>query len=141
MDFRDHKLYVDWMDIDALCLDIAHDAKHLGITKVVGISRGGLIPGVIVSHILNVPFEPVSWQTRDGYSQDAEKVAENNHGTTLFIDDICDSGLTMDDVAELAPLAKRAVLLNKRNDKGIDIVGQALYNVDEWVVFPWEAEE
>jgi hypothetical protein len=48
--------------------------------------------------------------------------------------------LTMDDVAELAPLAKRAVLLNKRNDKGIDIVGQALYNVDEWVVFPWEAE-
>jgi uncharacterized protein len=140
MDFRDHKLYVDWMDIDALCLDIAHDAKHLGITKVVGISRGGLIPGVIVSHILNVPFEPVSWQTRDGYSQDAEKVAENNHGTTLFIDDICDSGLTMDDVAELAPLAKRAVLLNKRNDKGIDIVGQALYNMDEWVVFPWEAE-
>ena len=140
MDFRDHKLYVDWMDIDALCLDIAHDAKHLGITKVVGISRGGLIPGVIVSHILNVPFEPVSWQTRDGYSQDAEKVAENNHGTTLFIDDICDSGLTMDDVAELAPLAKRAVLLNKRNDKGIDIVGQALYNVDEWVVFPWEVE-
>jgi uncharacterized protein len=140
MDFRDHKLYVDWMDIDALCLDIAHDAKHLGITKVVGISRGGLIPGVIVSHILNVPFEPVSWQTRDGYSQDAEKVAENNHGTTLFIDDICDSGLTMDDVAELAPLAKRAVLLNKRNDKGIDIVGQALYNVDEWVIFPWEAE-
>jgi uncharacterized protein len=140
MDFRDHKLYVDWMDIDALCLDIAHDAKHLGITKVVGISRGGLIPGVIVSHILNVPFEPVSWQTRDGYSQDAEKVAENNYGTTLFIDDICDSGLTMDDVAELAPLAKRAVLLNKRNDKGIDIVGQALYNMDEWVVFPWEAE-
>ena len=140
MDFRDHKLYVDWMDIDALCLDIAHDAKHLGITKVVGISRGGLIPGVIVSHILNVPFEPVAWQTRDGYSQDAEKVAENNHGTTLFIDDICDSGLTMDDVAELAPLAKRAVLLNKRNDKGIDIVGQALYNVDEWVVFPWEVE-
>jgi uncharacterized protein len=141
MDFRDHKLYVDWMDIDALCLDIAHDAKHLGITKVVGISRGGLIPGVIVSHILNVPFEPVAWQTRDGYSQDAEKVAENNHGTTLFIDDICDSGLTMDDVAELAPLAKRAVLLNKRNDKGIDIVGQALYNVDEWVIFPWESEE
>lgn len=141
MDFRDHKLYVDWMDIDALCLDIAHDAKHLGITKVVGISRGGLIPGVIVSHILNVPFEPVSWQTRDGYSQDAEKVAENNHGTTLFIDDICDSGLTMDDVSELAPLAKRAVLLNKRNDKGIDIVGQALYNVDEWVIFPWESEE
>ena len=90
MDFRDHKLYVDWMDIDALCLDIAHDTKHLGITKVVGISRGGLIPGVIVSHILNVPFEPVAWQTRDGYSQDAEKVAENNHGTTLFIDDICD---------------------------------------------------
>lgn len=140
MDFRDRKLYVDWMDIDALCLDIAHDAKHLGITKVVGISRGGLIPGVIVSHILNVPFEPVSWQTRDGYSQDAEKVAENNHGTTLFIDDICDSGLTMEDVAELAPLAKRAVLLNKRNDMGIDIIGQALYNVDEWVVFPWEAE-
>lgn len=141
MEFRDDKLFVDWMDIDALCLDIANDARHLGITKIVGITRGGLIPGVILSHMLNVPFEPITWQTRDGLTQDADAIAENNLSTTLFVDDICDSGITMKDVAELAPEAKRAVLLNKRNDIGIDIMGQSLYNVNEWVVFPWESEE
>jgi len=141
MEFRDDKLFVDWMDIDALCLDIANDARHLGITKIVGITRGGLIPGVILSHMLNVPFEPITWQTRDGLIQDADAIAENNLSTTLFVDDICDSGITMKDVAELAPEAKRAVLLNKRNDIGIDIMGQSLYNVNEWVVFPWESEE
>ena len=32
---------------------------------IVGISRGGLIPGVMMSHKLNVPFKPVHASTRD----------------------------------------------------------------------------
>jgi uncharacterized protein len=141
MNFRDDKLHIDWMDVDALCLDMANDARQLGITKVVGITRGGLIPGVIMSHLLNVPFEAVTWQTRDGLIQDVEAIVDNNFSTTLFVDDICDSGITMEDVARLAPDAKRAVMLNKRRDMGIDIVGTELYNVEEWVVHPWESEE
>ena len=140
MKFKDDKLHVDWMDVDALCLDMTNDARQLGITKVVGIARGGLIPGVIMSHLLNVPFEAVTWQTRDGLIQDVEAIVDNNSITTLFVDDICDSGITMEDVARLAPDAKRAVMLNKKRDMGIDIVGTELYNVEEWVVHPWEVE-
>jgi uncharacterized protein len=139
MNFENDKMIVDWMDVDALCLDISHDAKSMGIDKIVGISRGGLIPGVIISHMLNVPFEPISWEPSCDHDEEVQAVCANNFSTTLFVDDICDSGITMTDVARLAPDAKRAVILNKRRDMNIDISGQDLYNIDEWVVFPWES--
>ena len=139
MNFENDKMIVDWMDVDALCLDISHAAKSMGIDKVVGISRGGLIPGVIISHMLNVPFEPIAWEPSYDHTEDAKTICKNNSSTTLFVDDICDSGITMGDVARLAPDAKRAVILNKRRDMNIDLSGQDLYNIDEWVVFPWES--
>lgn len=139
MNFENDKMIVDWMDVDALCLDISHAAKSMGIDKVVGISRGGLIPGVIISHMLNVPFEPIAWEPSYDHTEDAKTICNNNSSTTLFVDDICDSGITMGDVARLAPDAKRAVILNKRRDMNIDLSGQDLYNIDEWVVFPWES--
>ena len=120
MNFENDKMIVDWMDVDALCLDISHDAKSMGIDKIVGISRGGLKPSC-------------------DHDEEVQAVCANNFSTTLFVDDICDSGITMTDVARLAPDAKRAVILNKRRDMNIDISGQDLYNIDEWVVFPWES--
>ena len=34
MKFKDDNLHIDWMDVDALCLDMANDARQLGISKV-----------------------------------------------------------------------------------------------------------
>jgi len=138
MQFKDDKLFVDWTDIDAFCLEMAHEGSRLGIEKVIGVSRGGLIPGVIISHLMGVPFDSITWQTRDGDKRDTKKVLNFNNPKYMIVDDMVDSGKTMIDLMCLAPDAVKAVIFNKKEDVLLDIVGQELYNVSEWVCFPWE---
>lgn len=140
MKYEDGKLFIKWQDIDYFCLEIAHAAKNKNIEEVVGISRGGLIPGVIISHLLGVPFSSFIWETRDGERKDVSKVYHYNDPKYLIVDDMVDSGRTMLDIMSLAPEATTAVLFNKKEDIVLDIVGQDLYNASEWCVFPWEKE-
>ena len=92
----------------------AKQLKELGkqdIDKVVGISRGGLIPGVMLSHWLGSGFEPLEWQTRDGEFQDRIKANGFNKNLkgTIFVDDICDSALTIKQIKEIIPKSRWAV--------------------------------
>ena len=50
-------------DTEVVCSKIEKDNFNPDV--IVGISRGGLIPGVMMSHKLNVPFKPVHASTRD----------------------------------------------------------------------------
>ena len=140
MKYVDGKLFITWQDVDYFSLEIAYAAKKENIKEVVGISRGGLIPGVIISNALDVPFSSFVWQTRDGELKEPSKVFGYNDAKYLIVDDMVDSGKTMLDIMSLAPKAKKAVIFNKREDIVLDIVGQELYNVEEWCVFPWETE-
>ena len=53
------KLWYDWKemrrDVNTLCRDIVLDKFDPDV--VVGISRGGLLPGVMMSHWLQKPFD------------------------------------------------------------------------------------
>ena len=91
-------LYVGWKEIYKICLLMALQIGERNYKKIVGISRGGLIPGVIISHALDIPFEPLQWQTRDGDLKDTLSIAlksTEDPNDILFVDDICDSGLTI----------------------------------------------
>ena len=57
------RLYVTWEEVNELVFKLYKELEHEQIDKVVGISRGGLIPGVMLSHWLNAGFEPLEWQT------------------------------------------------------------------------------
>ena len=61
------KLFYTWDeqfdDTGVLCETLIQDSFLPDV--VVGISRGGLIPGVMISHKLNIPFKPVHASTRD----------------------------------------------------------------------------
>ena len=98
------KLYVTWEDIDILVYKLYKKLKDENIDKVVGISRGGLIPGIMLSHYLDAGFEPLEWQTRDGEFQDKIKANGFNKNLkgTIFVDDICDSALTIKQIKELS---------------------------------------
>ena len=50
-------------DTNLICEKIEADGFKPDV--IVGISRGGLIPGVMISHKLNIPFKPVHASTRD----------------------------------------------------------------------------
>ena len=134
------KLFVSWAEIDNLVFKLYKQLKDKNIDKVVGISRGGLIPGVMLSHWLDAGFEPLEWQTRDGEFKDRIKAMGFNKNLkgTIFVDDICDSGLTIEQIKEIVPNSRWAVL-HQKADIELDFVAERLHNNDKrWVVYPWE---
>ena len=133
------KLFVTWDEVDQLVFKLYKQLKDQDIDKVVGISRGGLIPGVMLSHWLDAGFEPLEWQTRDGEFKDSAKPYNFNKNLkgTIFVDDISDSGLTIKQIKELVPNSRWAVL-HQKADIELEYTAQNLYNDDRWVVYPWE---
>jgi len=71
--------------------------------KVVGIVRGGLIPGVCVSHALNLPFETLKWSTRDRPESDIFNLTMQSDDRILLVDDICDTGKTLQTILDTFP--------------------------------------
>jgi len=141
------KLYIGWDDIerivDQLTISIEMSRESKPLQKIIGISRGGLIPGVMLSQRLNVPFEPLQWQTRDGNFKDTLQLLSSKYedqDDILFVDDICDSGLTVQQIRGVVPDSQWAVCYSKKGNLHLDFEGERLYNNTQWLVFPWETE-
>ena len=60
----ENKIYLSWSDVEdlvgVLCEKIA--TKIPNVTHISGLARGGLIPAVLVSHKLNLPYtDKILW--------------------------------------------------------------------------------
>ena len=80
-------------DIETLVSKIKK--SKVKFSYIVALSRGGLIPGVILSHKLGLKLVPISWSTRDSGEKESncwipEDV--NDGHKILVVDDIVDSG-------------------------------------------------
>jgi hypoxanthine phosphoribosyltransferase len=137
---------ISWQQIENEVNKIANTilSKKDNFDVVIGLSRGGLIPGVMLSHKLNLPFIPLVWQTRDGSKKDKKLLKQYNKETTLVIDDLIDSGKTFYEVIKVAPNVKYAALFDKQLSlnseyfsKNLDYCGSLLYNDNRWLIFPW----
>lgn len=133
------KKHLSWEEFDQLMEDIYQHYRGQKITKIIGITRGGLIPAVKLSHRLNIPMDTLCWQSKDGENNKQlykiiKMAVEEDMETILFIDDICDSGLTIEEISEFAQNIRFTTLLTKTQlpEFSPKIIG------DEWVVFPWE---
>jgi len=118
----DNKIFLSWDDVndavDDICNKIRHDQPN--IDSVHGIARGGLIPAVLISHKLGLPYTDV--------------VLPN----TLVVDDICDSGVTL----EKAPGVWTAVLHYKPHTSCFQPNMWAdIHEGDEWLIYPWENKD
>lgn len=114
------KLYISWDDIDTLTDTLCKIIIKSGmqIRSVTGLERGGLIPAVLISHKLDVPY------------------VNTIGSSTLVVDDICDTGETLNSI--LTPLT--AVLHYKPTAKHKPTF-YALEVGDEWIVYPWERKD
>tara|TARA_R110001606_G_scaffold399171_1_gene581267 strand:- start:353 stop:772 length:420 start_codon:yes stop_codon:yes gene_type:complete len=134
------KIIIEWDDFEVMATKMAMHYADKGLTRIVGISRGGLPIGVTLSNLLGVPFTPLVWQTRDGDDQDVLGLlhieSRNDIKTTLFVDDICDSGTTIAQVNNLVEDITWAVLINKIPGS-VDYAAEVMEG-DEWIEFPWE---
>lgn len=147
------KRYLTKDDVQKFCTDIALKVqsrkKSLNIHHIVGIVRGGSIPGYLIAQELNLPYSNLTWQTRDNSIKEnnanlKELIQEGNN--ILFVDDINDSGLTLNEIKTFytnnhnkAGRIYTASLLGKSTSKHITDIEPSEY-VTEWVVFPWELE-
>jgi uncharacterized protein len=115
-----NKIYLSWDDITILVEDLCNTIKTSGvqIKSITGIQRGGLIPAVMISHKLNIPY--VSRINKD----------------TLVVDDICDTGQTLQDSIGLytAALHYKPTAMTTPDFYAKEVG-------PEWIVYPWERKD
>ena len=117
-----YKVYLTWEQVndlvDILKQKVLDELPEIG--SVMGIARGGLIPAVMLSHKLGVPY--------------TDLIDPN----TLVVDDICDSGKTIKE----APGVYTATLHYKKSAiVKPDVYASLLVNERQWLVYPWENED
>ena len=115
-----NKVFVYWDDITILVSDLCNTIVTSGIQikSITGIERGGLIPAVMISHKLNIPY--------------VTKINKD----TLVIDDICDSGETLKGIV--------AGFTATLHYKPTAIFTPDFYSKEvgtEWIVYPWERND
>jgi hypoxanthine phosphoribosyltransferase len=117
-----NKIFLGWVEIEGLINTICHvvERDYPNIDSIHGIKRGGLIPSVMISHKLNLPW--------------TYEVFPN----TLVVDDICDSGETLANYAGIYT----AVLYHKPHTSIFTPnIYARVHKGDEWLLFPWENED
>ena len=156
------KIYYDWAQIDRWCQRIALDILKTDWRPdyIVGLTRGGLVPGVMLSHILDIPMHTLKVALRDGH-EDCEINAWMPEDVTegkniLIVDDINDTGETLawirddweksvfqGDIAyHWHKRIKVAVIVNNlASNEHIDWCAIDINKAEDprWIVFPWEA--
>ena len=143
-----NKLWYSWeemrRDVNVLARDIVLD--NFDPVVIVGLSRGGLTPGVMLSHWFKKPFKSVASALRD-FPEWEEYLPRPTDKRVLIVDDICDSGETFHNMANH--------IIKKAN--GVDVRFATLWwnnecdfepkyyvrelakdSTNTWVHFPWE---
>lgn len=107
--------------------------------KVVGIARGGVIPAVIISHHINLPFYCLEWSKDRPVLFDTSVELDSN---TLLVDDIVDTGQTMVEIMEAYGVMDTATLIYNSDQELIKPTYHG-WRIDRkfipnWIDFWWE---
>ena len=115
-------------------------------SAVVAITRGGMVPAMIIARELDIRVvDTISVKSYDHQSQSAAKILKSpnaelmgNGKGILIIDDLVDSGRTLEIVKDLYPEAHYATVYAK--PKGRPMVDSFITEVSQntWIFFPWD---
>lgn len=149
-------VYISWSKAIRMCYRLAELILDYDVDfdSIVTISRGGLIPGRIVSDVLNIDtFYTIRARHWSSYGKLFEKPVINVYEqldvrgkNVLVIDEVVDTGLTMNSVVNLlnnlgAKLVKTGVLHYK-----LTSIHKPDFYVEEvkewvWIFYPWSLSE
>lgn len=128
--------------------------KEQRFDLIIGISRGGLIPAVYISHFFNVPLAVIEYIGYDeqnkkikSYILDVGKIAGKvSAKRCLLVDDIVDTGGTMQiafkELNRFRPASLNCFSLYVRAGKKRPWPSFYVQEVPkEWIVFPYEASD
>ncbi len=113
--------------------------------SVVAITRGGMVPACIVARELNVRHvDTISVKSYDHQSQDSADVLKapdpsiGDGEGVLVIDDLVDTGKTLEVVRKLYPKAHFATVYAKPMGKPLVQTYITEVSQDTWIFFPWD---
>jgi len=120
-----NKRFLEWRDIDIAVERLAINIKKSGIeiSAIKGLQRGGLIPAVMLSHLLDIPMI------------EREIVSSS----VLIVDDICDTGNTLTPYRQLNnPIVTIHYKISALLEPNFWF---KLAPQNEWIVYPWEQKD
>ena len=171
-----NKIYYTWSDVEHHTQEILRQIHADGWRPdyVVGLTRGGLVPANLISQYLGCRMETLKVSLRDGSQQETNCwMAEDAFGyggddgypadslkkNILIVDDINDSGATLNWIREdwmsscfsTSPVwdhiwghnVRVAVLVDNESSKSEIPVSYSAVDLNKaeddcWIVFPWE---
>lgn len=135
-------------DIKSLYKRLSFKKKEI---QLVGIFKGSLPIVTHLGNLLNVPVSIVECQTRDKHKKKVVRWAINNidpKKTIVLIDDIFDTGKTVDLVMNFLNKEHKKKKINISNSMFITLFGPEYINpngvvslrkhLGRWIVFHWE---
>ena len=132
----------------AACRQLAQKIKERTPQKftLAAVSRGGLVPTTIVAHLLrekDIKFIRLS--SYDDQKEQSELIDTTtdiipDEPNTYIIDDICDSGQTLNYLRSKYPHAQIYTLVNKNQQVQPDFA-PITEPRNLWINFPWEFED
>ncbi len=143
-----NKLWYSWEEMRKDCHALVREMvlDNFDPEVIVGLSRGGLTPGVMLSHWFKKPFKSVKSALRD-FPEWEDYLPRPTDKRVLIVDDICDSGETFHRM--------KKHIIKKAN--GVDVRFATLWwnnecdfepkyyvreiakdSTNTWINFPWE---
>jgi hypoxanthine phosphoribosyltransferase len=135
-------------------LNLQMDDSFYMPDQIVGLSRGGLVPAVILSHQFNKPMTSLNFSTRDFAFIDeltCKSILHRIHDgeKVVIVDDICDSGLTFTSListwTKIDPDFTREKYKKTLKFASLFMAAKCKFHLDyfgelshQWIVFPWE---
>lgn len=121
------KIYLTWDNIEELTDKLVDEIKSSTVPPlyITGLPRGGLIPAVMLSHKLNIPFKSI------------DSIGSLPRVDVLIVDDIADSGETLNRFGGY----QTAVLHYKIQSEHIPTFYAEEVNNTDWIVYPFERED
>jgi len=140
------KIYLDYDDILSMCHNITYDVSKIKPDLIVGITRGGLLPALHLSHQLERPMMTIQWQTRDDSKCEYNTVLQSliDAGkTVVFVDDINDTGRTFSEISKRYHCERpnvHFISLVMKTETNYPATAALSLQDERWIVFPWEKD-
>ena len=147
------KLYISWNDVDNMVDDLVNQmfADNWKPDYIVGITRGGLTPAIMMSHKTGIKMYTLDVRLRDGGTDSNLEsnlwMAEDARlgKKILIVDDINDTGETIGWIKDdwQSDNMKFAMLIENEaskvsSDYNCKTVNK--FEKDVWIVYPWERQ-
>ena len=131
-------------DITTLYQNIKNSGKTYDI--IIGIQRGGLIPAVHLSNLLDVPMQTLQWSRKGNMREGSNPhLICNRDKNVLLVDDILDIGNTIHEIHEHYWKMDTAVLIHNVENKFNITPDFAAWVINrselpDWIDYWWEKE-